>query len=60
MNPGKDSYPYLGSKIDVPINMGIKLFRKNDFPVLQLKHLTPKTTNLGISKMGSTIFYLQN
>ena len=60
MNPGKDSDPYLGSKIGVPINMGIQLFRKNDFAVLQLKHLTPETTNLGIFKMGSTIFYLQN
>ena len=32
------------------------LFRKYDFVVSQFKHLTPKTTNLGVSKMWSTIF----
>ena len=31
-------------------------FRKYDFVVSQLNHLTPKTTNLGVSKMWSTIF----
>ena len=29
-------------------------FRKHNFVVSQLKHLTPKTTSLGISKMWST------
>ena len=51
-----------------PINMGIKwrllyglcfhagLFRKLNFAVSQFKHLTPKTTSLGVSKLWSTIF----
>ena len=32
------------------------LFRIQDFVVSQLKHLTPKTTSLGISKMHGLPF----
>ena len=32
------------------------LFRKYNFVVSQLKHLTTKTSSLGISKIWSTIF----
>ena len=31
------------------------LFRKHNFVVSQLKHLTPKSTSFGISKMWSTV-----
>ena len=33
------------------------LFRKYDFVVQLLKHLTPKSTSLGISKMWSITFW---
>jgi len=36
------------------------LFLKDEFAVAHLKHLTPKTNGIGISKMWSTIFNLQN
>jgi len=36
------------------------LFRKYNFVVSQLKHLTPNTTSLEISKMWSTFFPRQN
>ena len=32
------------------------IFRKYNFIVSQLKHLTPKTSSLGIFKLESTIF----
>ena len=32
------------------------LFLKDEFAVAHLKHLTPKTNGIGISKMWSTIF----
>ena len=31
------------------------LFRKHNFGISQFKHLTPKSSSLGISKMWSTI-----
>ena len=34
-----------------------ELFLKYNFVLSRLKHLTPKTTNLEISKMWSTIFF---
>ena len=41
---------------DISFMFQAGLFRKYDFVVSRLKHQTPKTNSLGISKMWSVIF----